>query len=83
MARVYKESIGYVRGEWNIGRIYERRGFPEDVRFYWWVHGIVLTRPAGTHTDGAAATLKAAKAEFRKSWSAFGRRGRILSSAMT
>ena len=40
-------------------------------RFYWSVHGIVLTRPTGIHTDGAAATLKAAKAEFRKSWNAW------------
>ena len=73
MAGVYKESIDYgvFSGEWNIGRIYERRGFPEDVRFYLSVHGIVLTGPAGIHTDGAAATLKAAKAEFRKSWNAW------------
>jgi hypothetical protein len=22
-------------GEWEIGRIYERKGFPDDVRFFW------------------------------------------------
>jgi hypothetical protein len=32
------------------------------------LHGVVLTRPPGIHTDGAAATLEAAKAEFGASW---------------
>jgi hypothetical protein len=50
-----------------IGRIHERRGFPDAVRFFWSMHGVVLTRPPGIHTDGAAATLEEAKAEFRKS----------------
>jgi hypothetical protein len=59
-------------GEWEIGRIYERHGFPEDVRFYWSLRGIVLTRQPSIHTDGAAATLDAAKAEFRKSWNVGG-----------
>jgi hypothetical protein len=33
---VYKDIIDYgvFGGEWGIGRIYERRGFPDDVRFY-------------------------------------------------
>jgi hypothetical protein len=44
---VYKGSIDYsvFSGEWEIGRIYERKGFPDDVRFFWSLHGIVLTRP--------------------------------------
>jgi hypothetical protein len=25
-------------GEWQIGRIYERKGFPDDVRFFWSLH---------------------------------------------
>ena len=35
---VYKDSIDYgvFSGEWQIGRIYERRGFPDHVR---WVQG--------------------------------------------
>ena len=34
---VYKDSIDYgvFSGEWQIGRIYERRGFPDDVRWSW------------------------------------------------
>ena len=33
---VYKDSIDYgvFSGDWNIGRIYERRGFPDAVRFF-------------------------------------------------
>jgi hypothetical protein len=34
-------------GEWQIGRIYERRGFPDDVRWVWSLYGVVLTRPPG------------------------------------
>jgi hypothetical protein len=55
-------------GEWQIGRIYERRGFPDDVRWVWSLYGVVLTRPPDIHTDGAAATLEAAKVEFGASW---------------
>jgi hypothetical protein len=47
------------------------RAFPDDVRFYWSLHGVVLTRAPGIHTDGAAPTLEEAKAQFRKSWEAW------------
>jgi hypothetical protein len=47
------------------------RDFPDAVRFFWSLYGVVLTRPPGVHTDGAAASLEAAKAEFRKSWEAW------------
>src|SRR3979490_166575 len=52
-------------GEWQIGRVYERKDFPDDVRFYWSVHGIVLTRAPGIHTDGAAPTLGAGQGGVR------------------
>jgi hypothetical protein len=44
---VYKDSIDYsvFSGEWLIGRIYERHGFPHEVRFFWSLHGVVLTTP--------------------------------------
>jgi hypothetical protein len=45
-------------GAWQIGHIYERRGFPGNVRWVWSLYGVVLTRP----------TLEAAKAEFGASW---------------
>ena len=43
---VYKDDIDFsvFSGEWEIGRIYERRGFPDDVRFVWSLYGVVLTR---------------------------------------
>jgi hypothetical protein len=53
---------------WQIGRIYERRGFADAVRWSWSLYGVVLTRPPGINTDGHAATLEAAKAEFGASW---------------
>ena len=52
-------------------RIYERNGFPDEVRFFWSLHGVVLTRPPGIHTDGHAPTLDDAKAQFQKSWDAW------------
>ena len=55
---VYKDDIdfGVFSGEWLIGRIYERRGFPDDVRWSWSLYGVVLTRPPSIH-DGDAPTL--------------------------
>jgi hypothetical protein len=49
---VYKDDIdfGVFSGEWLIGRIYERRGFPDDVRWSWSLYGVVLTRPPSIHT---------------------------------
>jgi hypothetical protein len=58
--RVYKDDIDYsvFSGEWEIGRIYKRRGFPDEVLWVWSLYGVVLTRPPpGIHTDGATATL--------------------------
>jgi hypothetical protein len=55
-------------GEWLIGRIYERRGFSDDVRFFWSLHSVVLTRVPGIPTDGHAPTLEAAKAELHGNW---------------
>ena len=62
----YKDNVDYniFSGEWLIGRIYERNGFPDAVRFFWSLHGVVLTRPPDIHTDGHTPSLEAAKAEF-------------------
>jgi hypothetical protein len=40
---VYKDDIDYsvFSGVWLIGRIYERRGFSDAVRFFWSLHGVV------------------------------------------
>jgi hypothetical protein len=67
---VYKDTIDYsvFSGEWLIGRIYGRNGFPADVRFFWSLHGVVLTRPPDIHTDGYTPSLEAAKAEFKRNW---------------
>ena len=39
---VYKDAVDYAvfSGDWNIGRIYERRGFSDAVRFFWSLHGV-------------------------------------------
>jgi hypothetical protein len=65
----YKDNVDYsvFSGVWLIGRTYERNGFPDEVRFFWSLHGVVLTRPPSIRTDGTAANLEEAKAQFQKS----------------
>ena len=53
-------------GEWNIGRIYEVRGGPEHLRWFWALH--FPSKPESLRTDNRVATLEAAKAEFEASW---------------
>jgi hypothetical protein len=53
-------------GEWNIGRIYEVRGSPEHLRWFWALH--FPSKPESLRTDNRVATLEAAKAEFEASW---------------
>ena len=42
--------------------------FPDAVRFFWSLHGVVLTRPPEIHTDGYEPTLDSAKARLKRSW---------------
>ena len=56
-------------GEWNIGRIYEVRGGPENLRWFWALH--FPSKPESLRTDNRAATLEEAKAKFQKSWDAW------------
>ena len=53
-------------GEWNIGRIYEVRGGPEHMRWFWALH--FPSKPESLRTDNRVATLEAPKAEFEASW---------------
>ena len=53
-------------GEWNIGRIYEVRGGPEHLRWFWALH--FPSKPASLRTDNRVATLETAKGEFEVSW---------------
>jgi hypothetical protein len=54
------------RGEWCIGRIYENRGGPEDMRWFWALHA--PSKPGTLRISNQVATLEAAKAEFEASW---------------
>ena len=49
------------------GRIYEQRGGPESMRFFWSLYGI-FGKPADMRTDGYAPTLNEAKAQFETAW---------------
>ena len=64
---VYKDVPDYsiYCGEWCIGRIYETRTGPEDLRWFWALHFPASQGPA---QPNRAATLEQAKGEFEASW---------------
>ena len=64
-----REDYTVFCGEWNIGRIYEVRGCPEHLRWFWALH--FPSKPENLRTDNRVATLEAAKAEFEASWEAW------------
>src|SRR4051812_45310250 len=55
-----------VTGEWEIGRIYQTRGGPDSLRWFW---SLTVNGPM-TRSD-RVATLEEAKAQFQKSWDAW------------
>ena len=58
-------------GGWAVGRIYETRGGPDNLRWFW---SMTITGPM-TRSD-RVATLEEAKAQLRKSWDAWKGLGR-------
>ena len=59
-------SIKVFCGEWCIGRIYEIRTGPEQLRWFWALH--FPGRPENLRTDNRAGSLEAAKEEFEECW---------------
>jgi hypothetical protein len=54
-------------GEWEVGRIYETRGGPDSMRWFWSLYGM-LGKPVDMRTNGHAATLDEAKAQLETAW---------------
>jgi hypothetical protein len=54
-------------GGWDIGRIYETRGGPEHLRWFW---SFAVQGPMTR--SNRVATLEDVKAQFQKSWDACG-----------
>jgi hypothetical protein len=50
-------------GRWDVGRIYETRGGPESMRWFW-----SLNANGPTTRSNRVATLEEAKEQFQKSW---------------
>ena len=65
---VYKDNVDYgvFCGEWCIGRIYETRTGPADLRWFWALHA--PSKPGHLRISNRVATLEQAKAEFEASW---------------
>jgi hypothetical protein len=53
-------------GGWEVGRIYQTRGGPDSLRWFW---SLTVNGPM-TRSD-RVATLEEAKAQFQKSWDAW------------
>jgi hypothetical protein len=64
----YKDNVDYgiYCGEWCIGRIYETRTGPKELRWFWALHA--PSKPGTMRTSNQVATLDEAKAEFESSW---------------
>jgi hypothetical protein len=54
-------------GEFAVGRIYEERGAPADLKWFWAITGIFGT-PADMRMDGHAPSLELAQAQLAESW---------------
>jgi len=54
-------------GEFAVGRIYEERGAPADLKWFWAITGIFGT-PADMRMDGHAPTLESAEAQLGENW---------------
>jgi hypothetical protein len=67
----YKDDVDYsiFSGEWCIGRIYENRSGPEDLRWFWALHA--PSKRGTLRISNQVATLEIAKAEFAASWKAW------------
>ena len=61
-----RPDYGVDSGEWCVGRIYQTRGGPDSLRWFW---SLTVNGPM-THSD-RVATLELAKAQFQKSWDAW------------
>ena len=53
-----------------IGRIYEQRYVPADVRWFWSTTAFHVDPALGIATNGRVPTLDEAKARFQSSWTA-------------
>jgi hypothetical protein len=51
-----------------IGRIYETRYVPADVRWFWSITAFHIDPALGITTNGRVPTLEEAKAQFKSSW---------------
>jgi hypothetical protein len=50
-------------GRWAMGRIYQERGGPDSMGWFWTLYGVV-GKPPSVHTNDHAPTLEEAKAQF-------------------
>jgi hypothetical protein len=62
-----RQDYTVYRGKWAIGRIYQERGMPAEMQWFWSFHGSVSSS-YDMRTNGHAPTLEAAKGELATCW---------------
>jgi len=62
-----RSDYTFFSGEFTVGRIYEERDAPVDLKWFWAITGIFGT-PADMRMDGHAPTLELAQAQLGESW---------------
>jgi hypothetical protein len=62
-----RQDVTVYCGEWAVGRIYEQRGGPDSMRWFWSLYGM-LGKPVDMRTNGHAPTLDEAKAQLESIW---------------
>jgi len=64
--RIDRSNCTVYCGEWEVGRIYQTRGDPDNLRWFW-----SLTVNGPTTRADRVATLEEVKAQFQKRWDAW------------
>ena len=62
-----RSDYTFFSGEFAVGRIYEERGAPANLKWFWTITGIFGT-PADMRMDGHAPSLELAQAQLAESW---------------
>ena len=62
-----RQDVTVYCGEWAVGRIYEQRGGPDSMRWFWSLHGI-FGKPAACTPTATQQRSTGPRAQFESTW---------------